>query len=111
MIHKTLSPSLIALAFAAPNLVSASSFYHPAGGEMGFTTHPDHVQSTVSRADVLQSLVAARNDGTLAILSRGGAVPSKATGPGKTREQVQQEYLNMTPAEKQRARELFGTGG
>ena len=111
MICKPLSLSLIALAVAAPGLVSASSLYHPAGGEVGSTTHPDHVQSTLSRGEVRQAVVEAQKDGTLAILSRGRAVPTKATGPGKTREQVQQEYLNMTPAEKQRTQELFGTGG
>ena len=50
-------------------------------------------------------------DGTLAILSRGGAVPAKANGAAKTREQVQQEYLNMSAAEKQRLQELDGSGG
>ena len=111
IIRKPLALSLIALAIAAPGLASASSLYHPAGGEVGFTTHPDHVQSNVSRGEVLQSVEAARKDGTLAILSRGGALPVKATGPSKTREQVQQEYLNMSAAEKQRIQELYGSGG
>jgi hypothetical protein len=69
----------------------------PPDGEVGMTTHPDHMQSTMSRGDVLQAVEAARRkDGTLAILSRGGALPVKATGATKTREQVQQEYLNMS---------------
>ena len=111
IIRKPLALSLIALAIAAPGLASASSLYHPAGGEVGFTTHPDHVQGALSRGDVLQSVAAARQDGTLAILSRGGAVPAKANGAAKTREQVQQEYLNMSAAEKQRLQELAGSGG
>ena len=65
----------------------------------------------MSREEVLQSVAAARKDGTLAILQRGGVLPVKATGPYKTREQVQQEYLNMSAAEKQRIQELYGTGG
>ena len=65
----------------------------------------------MSREEVLQSVAAARKDGTLAILQHGGALPVKATGPSKTREQVQQEYLNMSAAEKQRIQELYGTGG
>ncbi|MBX9610645.1 MAG: DUF4148 domain-containing protein [Burkholderiales bacterium] len=111
IVRKPLTLSLIALAIAAPGLVSASSLYHPAGGEEGFTTHPDHFQSAMSRGDVLESVAVARKDGTLAILARGGALPVKATGPSKTREQVQQEYLNMSAAEKQRIQELYGTGG
>lgn len=110
-VSKPLALSLIALAIAAPGLASASALYHPAGGEVGMTTHPDHVQSNVSRGEVLQSVEAARKDGTLAILSRGGALPVKATGGSKTREQVQQEYLNMSAAEKQRNQELYGAGG
>ena len=66
-VRKPLALSLIALAIAAPGLASASALYHPAGGEVGMTTHPDHVQSNVSRGDVLQSVEAARKDGTLAM--------------------------------------------
>ncbi|RYF32138.1 MAG: DUF4148 domain-containing protein [Comamonadaceae bacterium] len=109
-VRKPLTLSLIALAIAVPGLVSASSLYHPASGEVGATSHPDHVQSNVSRGDVLGSVELARKDGTLSILSRGGAVPIKATAPSKTREQVQQEYLNMSAAEKQRFQELYGSG-
>jgi hypothetical protein len=107
-VRKPFTLTLIALAIAAPSLASASSLYHPAGGEVGFTTHPDHFQSTTSREDVLQAV--ARKDGTLAILQRGGALPVKATGSSKTRAQVQQEYLNMSAAEKERIQELYSTG-
>lgn len=109
-VRKPLALSLIAFAIAAPGLATASSLYHPVGGEAGSTTHPDHVQSNVSRGDVLESVAVARKDGTLAVLSRGGALPIKATAPSKTREQVQQEYLNMSDAEKQRIQELYGAG-
>ena len=50
----------------------------------------------------------ARKDGTLAILSRGGALPVKATGVTKTREQVQQEFLNMSAAEKKALLDMNG---
>ncbi len=110
IVRKPLALSLIALTIAAPGLASASSLYHPADGEVGFTTHPGHFQSTMSRADVLQAVAVARKDGTLAILARGGALPVKATGPSKTREQVKQEYLNMSAAEKQRIQELYSGG-
>lgn len=111
IIRKPLALSLIAFAIAAPGLASASSFYHPANGEVGFTTHPDHFKSSMARDDVLQLVAVARKDGTLAILQRGGALPVKATDPSKTREQVQQEYMNMSAAEKQRLQEMYGAGG
>ena len=68
--RKSLDFSLAALMIVAPGLASASSLYHPTGGEVGYTTHPDHVQSTKSRGEVMQSVEAARKDGTLAVLSR-----------------------------------------
>lgn len=105
---QTLTLTLIAFAIAAPGLASASSLYHPADGEVGMTTHPDHMQSTMSRGDVLQAVEAARKDGTLAILSRGGALPVKSTGVTKTREQVQQEFLNMSAAEKKALLDMNG---
>ncbi len=109
--RKSLALSLAALVIAAPGLASASSLYHPTGGEIGYTTHPDHVQSTKSRGEVMQSVEAARKDGTLAVLSRGGTLPVKAAGPAKTRDQVQQEFLGMSAAEKQRLQEMYGAGG
>ena len=110
-VRKPLTLTLIAFAIAAPGLASASSLYHPADGEVGMTTHPDHMQSTMSRGDVLQAVEVARRDGTLATLSRGGSMPIKATSSPKTREQVRQEYLNMSAEEKQQIKELYGTGG
>lgn len=76
-VRKPLTLTLIAFAIAAPGLASASSLYHPADGEVGMTTHPDHMQSTMSRGDVLQAVEVARRDGTLATLSRGGRCLSK----------------------------------
>ena len=107
IVRKPLALSLIALAIAAQGWASASSLYHPADGEVGFPPHPVPFQSSMSRAEVLQSVAAARKDGTPAILQRGGALPVKATSPSKTREQVQQEYLSMSAAEKQRMKELY----
>ena len=107
-VRKPLTLTLIAFAIAAPGLASASSLYHPADGEVGMTTHPDHMQSTMSSGDVLQAVEVARRDGTLATLSRGGALPVKATGATKTREQVQQEFLNMSASEKKALQDLNG---
>lgn len=111
--RKPLLLSLAALALAAPGLATASSVYHPAGGEVGFTTHPEHLQASSQRqrSEVLAEVEAARQDGTLALLSRGIALPYKATGPARTREQVRGEFLGMTDAEKRRLQEMYGAGG
>ncbi|MGA0571220.1 DUF4148 domain-containing protein [Variovorax sp. VNK109] len=107
-VRNPLTHTLIAFAIAAPGLASASSLYHAAGGEVGMTTHPDHMQSSMSRGEVLQSVEVARKDGTLAILSRGGVLPVKATVATKTREQVKQEFLNLSAAEKKVLLDLHG---
>jgi hypothetical protein len=107
----TLLLSLAAAAIFAPGAALASALYDEAGGEIGATTNPSHMRSQLSRSDVLQTVDAARKDGTLAVFSRGGALPVKATAPAKTREQVRQEFLDMSPAEKARLRQMHGNGG
>jgi len=99
---------LAALAMAMPAVATASSLYHPAGGEVGYTTHPDHLQGGKQRSDVLRDIEAARKDGSLALLARGYALPQRNTGTPKTREQVQREFLEMPAAEKQRLQEMHG---
>jgi hypothetical protein len=106
-IHKALTFSAIAVVLAIPGFVSATSLWHDAGGEAGSTFHPDHVKSTKTRADVLQELEAARKDGSLWYLQRGLPVPVKNAGPGRTREEVRNEVLNLT-AEERRQLQMIG---
>ena len=101
---------LVALAMTLPVVAQANSVYHPAPGEPGFTEHPDHWKSTKTRAQVMAELEAARKDGTLALMQRNAPLPMKATGPGKTRQQVIAELLNESP-EQRRARAELLTGG
>ena len=101
--------SVFAAAITLPSLSFASSEWHPSSGEAGFTYHPDHFKSTKTRADVRADLEAARKDGTLALMQRGAPLPPKATGPGKTREQVLSELRNESPEER-RARMHMHSG-
>jgi Domain of unknown function (DUF4148) len=101
--------SLFAAAITLPGLSFATSEWHPSNGEAGFTYHPDHVKSTKTRAEARAELEAARKDGTLALMQRGAPLPPKATGPGKTREQVISELRNETPQER-RARMHMHSG-
>lgn len=104
--RQSLLLSLAAIAIAAPGLSSASSLYHPAGGE-GFTMHSDHVKSSKSRSEVLQEVEDARKNGLLERYQRGTPVQAKMDGLGKTRDQVLQEMQNMSADEKLRAQELY----
>lgn len=109
-LRKTTALCVVAAAITLPGMSFASSEWHPTGGEAGGTYHPNHATSTKTRAAVIAELDAARKDGTLAIMQRGGAIPIKSTGPGKTREQVVSELRNESP-EARRARMHSHSGG
>ncbi len=95
---------------ALPGLAQATSIYHPAPGEVGYTYQPDHFKSTKSRADVIAEIEAARKDGTLALMQRGAPLPIKNAGPAKTRQQVIDEMRSESP-EQRRTRLELTTGG
>lgn len=102
----TLLP-LLAVALVAPSVALADSEWHFTGGEAGYTSFPDHVKSTKTRAEVLGELEQAKADGSYYYLQRGVPAPSRNTGPGKTREEVVNELVNMTPEERARMKELY----
>ena len=109
-IRKSILLSVAAVVIAAPGLSLASSLYHDAGGDASFIMTPEHVKSTETRVAVLQEVDTARKNGYLQRIQAGGSVPVKATAPGKTREQVRQELLNMSAQEKQRMQDIFAGG-
>jgi len=65
------------------------------------------VKSTKTRAEVLRELEQAKADGSYYYLQRGVPAPSRNAGPGKTREEVIKELVNMTPEERARMDELY----
>jgi len=95
---------------ALPGLSQATSVYHAASGEAGFSYHPDHAVNGKSRAEVLAELEAARKDGTLALIQRGAPLPIKNAGPAKSRQQVIDEMRSESP-EQHRARMELTSGG
>ncbi|HRY08119.1 MAG TPA: DUF4148 domain-containing protein [Hyphomicrobiaceae bacterium] len=99
--------SLLAAVLVVPAAAQASSLWHPAPGEQGFTFHPDHSTSTKTRAEVLRELEQAKADGSYSYLQRGLAVPSRASGPGKTRAEVLKELVDMTPKERAYMNEMY----
>ncbi len=100
----------VAMALSLPLVAQANSLYHPAQNNVGFTKHPDHWQSTKTRAEVLAEVVAARKDGTLRELHSNQQGPMATTRSGKTRQQVAAEVLNES-TEQRRAREAMLSGG
>lgn len=100
----------VALALSLPLMAQANSLYHPAQNNAGYTKHPDHWQSTKTRAEVLAEVEAARKDGTLALMQRNAPLPMKATGPGKTRQQVIDEMRNESPEQRRMRMELHSGG-
>ena len=97
-------------AIALPGLSQATSLYHAAGGEAGFTYHPDHATNGKARTEVLAELETARKDGTLALIQRGAPLPIKNAGPAKSRQQVIDEIRSESP-EQRRARMELTSGG
>ena len=91
-----------------PLTATADSMWHSTPGEVGWILVPEHFKSTKTRADVLAELQAAREDGTLAILQRGGALPTRSTAPSKTRQQVIAEMRAESPEEKRARLEIYG---
>jgi len=107
-IHKALIASALAVVLATPGLGSATSLWHQSGyGNGDATFHPDHFKSTKTRAEVIKELEAARKDGSLWYLQRSLPVPVKNAGAGRTREEVQQEVLNLT-VEERRQLQMIG---
>jgi Domain of unknown function (DUF4148) len=112
-IRKTIVLSAAAIAFAVPALSSATSLWHPAQGDSGGEFRADHFQSSKTRAEVLQELQAARQDGSFSHnIARNwpAAETAKSEATGKTRAEVQKELLTQSSADKQRMRALYWGG-
>lgn len=96
-----------ATALALPGVAMAAGYMHPANNEAGVTIHPSHFQSNTTRAQVVAQAEAAVRDGGSARF-KNGAYPAATPQPGagKTRQEVVNELLQETPAQRQ-AREMF----
>lgn len=62
---------------------------------------------TKTRSEVVQEVLEARKDGSLASLQWGAPLPVKNLGIPATREQVQQEFFSMSAGEKKRQQEMY----
>lgn len=94
--------SLIAAATAVVALglpgVASAEYWHPANNESGVVVHPEHFQSTKTRAQVQADTMDALRQGCLPIGKTNYPCATPDTGPGKTRAQVRDELLNEPAA-------------
>ncbi|MBS7809263.1 DUF4148 domain-containing protein, partial [Variovorax sp. PCZ-1] len=58
-VRSTLSLAILATFMALPVVSMASTVYHPANTDAGYTIHWDHFKSTKTRAEVVSELEAA----------------------------------------------------
>lgn len=81
--------------------VALAEYVHPANNEPGAIVHPGHFQSSKTRAQVKEEAAAAlRQEGTTRFNDGVYPAPVRQTGPGKTRQEVVNELLKETPAQR-----------
>lgn len=94
--RKSLMAAVIGAALLAPAVSMAGTSWTPANNNRGYTNQPEDARSLTHGAQ----------DRSAAGAVAPGALPG-TTASGKTRDQVRNEVLNMSPAERQRMQELF----
>ena len=115
MIQQRLSlSSMIAAATAVvalglPGMASAA-YEHPANNEQGVIVHPEHFKSEKTREQVIAEAKAAMQQGLLSYGESNYPMPVPNVGPGKTRQQVINEMLNESPAERDARLRLYSRG-
>ena len=111
--QKTRTSTLMSLAFAALSLgmlgsASASTPLHSAPTEKGYELYPEHAQPGKSRAQVqAETKDAISKRGPNALRSSNYPPAPVASGPGKTRQQVMDEYSRETPAERKARLKMY----
>ena len=115
MIQQRLSlSSMIAAATAVvalglPGMASAA-YEHPANNEKGVIVHPEHFKSEKTREQVIAEAKAAMQQGLLSYGESNYPMPVPNVGPGKTRQEVINEMLNESPAERAAPQRLYYPG-
>jgi hypothetical protein len=96
-------------ALLLPGVASAAGYMHPANNEAGVVVHPEHFQSSKTRAQVVAEAEAAvRQGGTSRFNASVYPAASPQTGAGKTRQEVINELLNETPAQREARQRAMG---
>ena len=113
MIQQRLSlSSMIAAAVVALGLpgMASAAYEHPANNEKGVIVHPEHFKSDKTREQVIAETKAAMQQGRLSYGESNYPIRTPDAGPGKTREQVINELLSESPAERDARLRLYSRG-
>ena len=113
MIQQRLSlSSMIAAAVVALGLpgMASAAYEHPANNEKGVIVHPEHFKSDKTREQVIAETKAAMQQGRLSYGESNYPIRTPDAGPGKTREQVINELLSESPAERSSRLRLYSRG-
>ncbi|WP_313070038.1 DUF4148 domain-containing protein [Melaminivora sp.] len=97
------------VALGLPGMASAA-YEHPVNNEKGVIVHPEHFKSEKTRAQVKAEAEAAMRQGRLSYGESNYPIRTPDAGPGKTREQVINEMLNESPAERDARQRLYYPG-
>ena len=92
-----------------PGMASAA-YEHPANNEKGIIVHQEHWKSEKTREQVIAETKATMQQGRLSYGESNYPIRTPDAGPGKTREQVINEMLNESPAERDARLRLYSPG-
>ena len=91
-----------------PGISAANTYLHPTPNEAGAKAYPEHFQSTKTREQVRSEAVqAVRDGGDSRFTGNNYPVDVKSVGSGKTRQQVIDELLKETPAQREARRQAM----
>lgn len=114
MSQRRSTPAILIAGLAAsaalllPGMASAE-YIHPANNEAGAIVHPEHFKSSTTRAKVIaEAEEAVRQGGTSRFNTGTYPAPAPQTGAGKTRQEVINELINETPAQREARQRAMG---
>ena len=111
--QKTRTPILLALSFAALSLTAANtafarSYIHPSNSEKGYVAVPEHFKSDKTRAQVqAEAAEFVKNGGPETFRSRNYPPLDTTQASTKTRQQVIDEFMNESPAQRKARLEML----
>lgn len=93
---------------AMPGISAANNYLHPTPTEVGVKVYPEHFQSAKTREQVRsEAAQAVRDGGDTRFSASNYPADAKTTGSGKTRQQVIDELLKETPAQREARRQAM----
>ena len=108
-ISSMIAAATAVVALGLPGMASAA-YEHPANNEKGVIVHPEHFKSEKTREQVIAEAKAAMQQGLLSYGESNYPMPVPNVGPGKTRQEVINEMLNESPAERSERLRLYSPG-